>query len=70
MDAQQLKSRTKQAEQTVAETYQSERADVRERGRQGKNKEQTDRGRLEEGMEPLVQSAPHPYIGHKLDIKM
>jgi len=36
MDSQQLKSRTEQAEQTVAETFQNERAGIRERQHQAK----------------------------------
>lgn len=71
MDSDQLKSRTEQAEQTVAETHQNERTAIRERQKQGKRGEQSDRGQLGvHESEEQTQSAVHPYMGHKLDIKM
>jgi len=71
MDSEQLKSRTEQAEQTVAETHQNERTAIRERQKQGKRGEQSERGELDDReSDEQTQSVVHPYMGHKLDIKM
>lgn len=71
MDSDQLKSRTEQAEQTVAETHQNERTAIRDRQKQGKREEQADRGQVSgHESDEQTQSSIHPYMGHKLDIKM
>jgi hypothetical protein len=68
MTAEDLAMRTELAEQTVIESDESARAELRER--QSKDMQTAEAGKKRSDKQPEAAEAPHPYKGLRLDIKM
>lgn len=66
--AEDLAMRTELADQTVIESDENARAELRER--QGKDGQTAVAGKKRSDNQPEAAEAPHPYKGLRLDIKM
>ncbi|TCP58848.1 hypothetical protein EV586_10147 [Tumebacillus sp. BK434] len=68
MHAEALASRTAERDQTVTYSEESARAEHRDK-REGDARQESGQDRSQDGRQQEA-AAPHPYKGHRLDIKM
>ncbi len=68
MNSESLADRTERAEQTVIASEENARAEL-EDGQEGKQRRERKQGHGQQEPE-REEAAPHPYKGHRLDIKL
>jgi hypothetical protein len=66
MDGEEIQKESLRMQQTVTESSEEVRAELRDRQHHGAY----DRGRGKRSRQPKAEDAPHPYKGHQLDIKL
>ncbi|ARU62482.1 hypothetical protein CBW65_17085 [Tumebacillus avium] len=69
MHAEALTGQSVERDQTVTRSDENARAELRDK-REGSERQESGQDRSQDGRQQDEAAAPHPYKGHRLDIKM